>query len=106
MSSGTSTDVTRVGRQAPPDVWLPMGGTHTRNYAEVRDVGYGDREGYELTDRAVRDAAHAHDEQLRGRGVAMRLAGTPVQVRNTAPQVSRREVVHSCARRYPPPASE
>ena len=28
-------------------------------------IGYGDRDGYERTDPAVRDAAHAHDERVR-----------------------------------------
>ena len=45
-------------------------------------IGYGDREGYERTDPAIREAAHAHDEQLRSRGVDMGVAGAPVQVRN------------------------
>jgi hypothetical protein len=45
-------------------------------------IGYGDREGYDRTDKALRDAAHAHDEALRKRGVLMGIAGTPVQVRN------------------------
>lgn len=45
-------------------------------------IGYGDREGYDRTDAAVRDAAHAHDDQLRAQGVEMGVAGAPVQVRN------------------------
>jgi hypothetical protein len=45
-------------------------------------IGYGSREGYERTAIAVRDAAHAHDETLRKRGVLMGMAGAPVQVRN------------------------
>jgi hypothetical protein len=45
-------------------------------------IGYGDREGYESTDPAVRDAAHAHDARLRGEGHEMGIAGPPVQVRN------------------------
>lgn len=45
-------------------------------------IGYGDRKGYERTDAAVRDAAHAHDAKLRKAGVLMGIAGTPVQVRN------------------------
>jgi hypothetical protein len=45
-------------------------------------IGYGDREGYDRTDAAARDAAHAHDAQLRKSGVLMGIAGTPVQVRN------------------------
>jgi hypothetical protein len=45
-------------------------------------IGYGDSAGYEQTDPAVREEAHAHDERLRGSGVRMGIAGTPVQVRN------------------------
>lgn len=45
-------------------------------------IGYGDREGYDRTDPDVRDAAHAHDEWLRGAGALMGVAGDPVQVRN------------------------
>ncbi|TQN30452.1 hypothetical protein FHX37_0330 [Haloactinospora alba] len=45
-------------------------------------IGYGDRVGYDSTDGAVRDAAHAHDERLREAGVVMGTAGEPVQVRN------------------------
>lgn len=45
-------------------------------------IGYGDREGYDRTDVAVRDEAHAHDARLRAAGVAMGIAGSPVQVRN------------------------
>jgi len=45
-------------------------------------IGYGDQEGYDSTDPAVRDAAHAHDALLRGDGVDMGIAGRPVQVRN------------------------
>jgi len=45
-------------------------------------IGYGDDRGYEQTDQAVRDDAHAHDERLRSAGVLMGMAGTPVQVRN------------------------
>jgi hypothetical protein len=45
-------------------------------------IGYGDRKGYDRTDKAVLDAAHAHDAQLREAGVVMGIAGTPVQVRN------------------------
>src|ERR1700722_19461866 len=46
-------------------------------------IGYGDRDGYDRTDAAVRDAAHAHDAQLPQTGTMMGIAGTPVQVRNT-----------------------
>jgi hypothetical protein len=45
-------------------------------------IGYGDREGYDRTAPAVRDAAHAHDARLRGDGAVMGVAGRPVQVRN------------------------
>lgn len=50
--------------------------------AKFVTIGYGDQAGYDRTAAAVRDAAHAHDAQLRGEGVAMGLAGPPVQVRN------------------------
>lgn len=45
-------------------------------------IGYGDEAGYQQTDSAVRDAAHAHDAQLQSAGVLMGIAGEPVQVRN------------------------
>lgn len=45
-------------------------------------IGYGDSEGYDRTDPALRDAAHAHDARLRNEGVQMGVAGRPVQVRN------------------------
>jgi hypothetical protein len=45
-------------------------------------IGYGDQEGYDRTPKAVRDAAHAHDAQLRKGGALMGVAGAPVQVRN------------------------
>jgi hypothetical protein len=44
-------------------------------------IGYGDQAGYDRTDKAVRDAAHAHDAQLQQDGVEMGV-GAPVQVRN------------------------
>lgn len=50
--------------------------------AKFVTIGYGDPEGYDRTEQAVRDAAHAHDAQLRTVGVEMGVAGTPVQVRN------------------------
>jgi len=50
--------------------------------AKFLTIGYGDQAGYDRTDAAVRDAAHAHDEQLRQDGVDMGIAGSPVQVRN------------------------
>jgi hypothetical protein len=45
-------------------------------------IGYGDEDGYNATDPAVRDAAHAHDEYLVRRGAISGIAGSPVQVRN------------------------
>ncbi len=47
-------------------------------------IGYGDREGYDRTNKTLRDAAHAHDETLRKSGALMGIAGPPVQVRNHA----------------------
>ena len=52
--------------------------------AEIRDDGYGDRAGYERTPKDVRDAAHAHDAELKQRGALMGVAGAPVQVRNAS----------------------
>jgi len=45
-------------------------------------IGYGDEAGYNRTPAAVRDAAHAHDANLRARGALIGIAGKPVQVRN------------------------
>ena len=45
-------------------------------------IGYGDRQGYDRTDPAIRDAAHAHDAELRKGGALMGIADKPVQVRN------------------------
>lgn len=45
-------------------------------------IGYGDRDGYDRTATAIRNAAHAHDEKLRTEGALMGIAGAPVQVRN------------------------
>lgn len=50
--------------------------------AKFITIGYGDRDGYDRTDAAVRDAAHAHDARLQKAGALMGVAGTPVQVRN------------------------
>ena len=50
--------------------------------AKFVTIGYGDREGYDSTDPAVRDAAHAHDARLCGAGQEMGVAGRPLQVRN------------------------
>ena len=46
-------------------------------------IGYGDEKGYDRTDPAVRDAAHAHDAMLQAAGAVMGIAGIPTQVRNT-----------------------
>lgn len=45
-------------------------------------IGYGDQDGYDRTDAAVRDEAHAHDARLRTTGATMGIAGPPTQVRN------------------------
>jgi hypothetical protein len=45
-------------------------------------IGYGDRAGYERTERIVRDAAHAADAERVRQGDVMGMAGNPVQVRN------------------------
>lgn len=45
-------------------------------------IGYGDQAGYDRTDQAVKDAAHAHDADLVSSGAIAGIAGTPVQVRN------------------------
>jgi hypothetical protein len=45
-------------------------------------IGYGDREGYDRTDPAVRDAAHAHDARLGRAGAVIGAVGAPVMVRN------------------------
>jgi len=50
--------------------------------AKFITIGYGDDKGYQQTDAAIRDAAHAHDARLRAGGVLMGRAGAPVQVRN------------------------
>jgi hypothetical protein len=50
--------------------------------AKFMTIGYGDQAGYDHTDQAVRDAAHAHDARLKQQGVEMGIAGAPVQVRN------------------------
>lgn len=47
-------------------------------------IGYGDEAGYERTAPDLRDAAHAHDEELKRQGAVMGIAGEPVQVRNPA----------------------
>jgi hypothetical protein len=45
-------------------------------------IGYGDNAGYERTEAALRDAAHARDAQLQADGAVIGKAGDPVQVRN------------------------
>lgn len=50
--------------------------------AKFVTIGYGDQDGYDRTDAAVRDEAHAHDARLRAAGVDMGIAGAPAQVRN------------------------
>jgi hypothetical protein len=50
--------------------------------AKFVTIGYGAREGYDRTDAAIRNEAHAHDARLRSSGAEMGTVGTPVQVRN------------------------
>lgn len=50
--------------------------------AKFITIGYGDRAGYDRTSEAVREAAHAHDEQMQAAGALLGMAGEPVQVRN------------------------
>ena len=45
-------------------------------------IAYGDEAGYERTEPALRDKAHARDAELKQRGALIGVAGTPVQVRN------------------------
>jgi hypothetical protein len=45
-------------------------------------IGYGDQDGYDRTDPAVRDQAHAVDAQLSAAGAEMGIAEAPAQVRN------------------------
>ncbi|TCO46473.1 YciI family protein [Actinocrispum wychmicini] len=45
-------------------------------------IGYGDQEGYDRTDPAVRDEAHAHDARMSAAGAVMGIADPPVRVRN------------------------
>ena len=46
-------------------------------------IGYGDEAGYQATEPALRDRAHAHDARLLAQGAVMSRAGEPIQVRNT-----------------------
>jgi hypothetical protein len=50
--------------------------------AKFITIGYGDENGYKGTDASVREAAHAHDANLRAGGALIGVAGKPVQVRN------------------------
>jgi hypothetical protein len=52
-------------------------------------IGYGDRDGYDQTPQAVRDAAHKNDASLKREGALLAIAGAPIQVRN--PDASRVE---------------
>lgn len=58
------------------------GGGSLRGMAKFVTIGYGDRDGYDRTDQAVRDAAHAQDARLLAGGAEIGMAGEPVQVRN------------------------
>ena len=46
-------------------------------------IGYGDREGYDQTPQAMRDAAHQNDAELVAAGAEMGAFGEPVRVTNT-----------------------
>jgi hypothetical protein len=46
-------------------------------------IGYGDPADYERTPLSAREASHAQDARLKSEGALMRIAGEPVQVRNT-----------------------
>jgi hypothetical protein len=50
--------------------------------AKFVTIGYGDQDGYDRTDPAVRDEAHEHDARLLEAGAVLGIAGEPVQVRN------------------------
>jgi hypothetical protein len=50
--------------------------------AKFVTIGYGDQQGYDRTDPAIRNRAHAHDDHLRATGAESGIAGPPVQVRN------------------------
>ena len=50
--------------------------------AKFVTIGYGDQDGYDRTDPAVRDEAHAHDTRLFEAGAVVGIAGAPVQVSN------------------------
>ncbi len=50
--------------------------------AKFLTIGYGNRDGYDRTPVAIRNAAHEQDAQLVAQGAIMGVAGPPVQVRN------------------------
>jgi hypothetical protein len=50
--------------------------------AKFITIGYGNQEGYDRTNREVRDAAHVHDSKLIRMGAITGIAGRPIQVRN------------------------
>ena len=45
-------------------------------------IGYGDKDGYERTEKSARDRAHDQDKTLRREGALIGIAGAAVQVRN------------------------
>jgi hypothetical protein len=61
---------------------MPSRGIKEQPMPRFVTIGYGDQAGYDRTTPAIRDAAHAHDGDLRRRGALMGIAGAPVQVRN------------------------
>jgi hypothetical protein len=54
--------------------------------AKFVTIGYGDQEGYDRTEAAVRDRAHAHDARMVETGAVAGIAGSPVQVRTAMPR--------------------
>ncbi len=46
-------------------------------------TAYGDEAGYQQTEPALRDKAHARDAELKRGGALIGTAGKPMQVRNT-----------------------
>jgi len=63
--------------------WFPSTGSREAlRMPKFVTIGYGDRDGYERTDPAVRNEAHERDVQLQSEGFDMGVAGMPVQVRN------------------------
>lgn len=72
--------------------------------AKFVTIGYGDRAGYERTAPEVRNAAHAHDKELRKRGALMGVAGVLCKYAIPTLQGFRQRVVRSCRHLYPSPA--